>query len=334
MPEPIRIATRQSPLALWQANAVRDHLLESDPSQPVELLPITTRADRWLETPLSKIGGKSLFVKELEQALFEARADIAVHSMKDVTAVLPEGLVISTVMEREDPFDAFVSNTCTGFEQLPQGAIVGTCSPRRLTQLLAKRPDLTIRDLRGNVNTRLAKLDAGEFDAIILACAGLRRLGFDERIKQTLDTELCLPAVGQGIIGIETRSDDSAIRQRLQGLHNIDSATRLSAERACSRALNGGCSAPIAGFSTLAGTRLEMTARVISMDGKTLLEATGERDRAEAEALGESLAKALCAQGAQKLLDDAARVAAAAVELMPDEAEVAARAENSGTEPG
>ncbi|MEE9319120.1 MAG: hydroxymethylbilane synthase [Granulosicoccus sp.] len=330
MPEPIRIATRQSPLALWQANAVRDRLLESDPSQPVELLPMTTRADRWLETPLSKIGGKSLFVKELEQALFEGRADLAVHSMKDVTAVLPEGLVISTVMQREDPFDAFVSNKYTGFEQLPQGAIVGTCSPRRLTQLLAKRPDLTIRDLRGNVNTRLAKLDAGEFDAIILACAGLRRLAFDERIKQTLDTELCLPAVGQGIIGIETRSGDAAIQKRLESLHDNDSATRLSAERAYSRALNGGCSAPIAGFSTLAGDRLKMTARVISMDGRILLEASGERARGEAESLGESLAKELCAQGAQKVLDDAARAAAAAIELMPHEVELAARRNNSG----
>lgn len=306
MPDVIRIATRQSPLALWQANDVRARLLQNDPALQVELLPLTTKGDRWLGTSLAKLGGKGLFIKELELALLDGRADLAVHSMKDVTASLPDGLGISTVLAREDPYDALVSARYSRLEELPGNAVIGTCSPRRLSQLLNYNPDFVIHDLRGNVNTRLAKLDAGEFDAIILACAGLRRLGFVERIQQTLSVELCLPAVGQGIIGIETRNSDGQLRKRLAPLHDADTASRLAAERALSAELNGGCSAPIAGYTELAGQTLTLTGRVISMDGKTLLACTSSANVNKARHLGIEVANRLRDQGAQAILDAAA----------------------------
>lgn len=313
MPDPIRIATRQSPLALWQANEVLDRMSQLDAEAKIELLPMTTKADRWLETPLSKIGGKGLFVKELEQSLYDKRADLAVHSMKDVTAVTPEGLIISTVLSREDPFDAFVSNRYASLEELPKGAIIGTCSPRRMSQLRAYDPSIQTMNLRGNVNTRLAKLDSGEYDAIILACAGLKRLGFEDRIRHALATSICLPAVGQGIIGIETRTEDTALRARLQALHDEDAAARLTAERALSARLNGGCSAPIAGFATLEGDTLHMTARVIALMGNTVLEVSGTAPRGDAQLLGQSLAEQLIDQGAQALLDEAEAITAAEI---------------------
>jgi len=315
MSEIIRIATRSSPLALWQANAVRDRLLALDPETPVELCPMKTKGDLWLETSLAKLGGKGLFVKELERALIDKEADLAVHSMKDVTAVMPEGLMISTVLEREDPFDALVSNNYQSLDALPRDAVIGTCSPRRLSQIKHYNSDFEIRDLRGNVNTRLKKLDDGQFDAIILACAGLKRLGFDDRIAATLPVETSLPAVGQGIIGIEVRSDDTALQKRLSALHDNPAAVRLRAERAVSATLNGGCSAPIAAYSVLNGQQLTLDARVISLDGKTLLR-TSETislrhslaDNAclqEAHDLGVRAAKHLFEQGAQAILDSA-----------------------------
>ena len=315
MSDIIRIATRESPLALWQANAVRDRLLALDPDTPVELRPMKTKGDVWLETSLAKLGGKGLFVKELERALMDNEADLAVHSMKDVTAFMPEGLVISTVLEREDPFDALVSNKYNSLEALPKDAIIGTCSPRRLSQIKHYNEGFDIRDLRGNVNTRLKKLDDGLFDAIILACAGLKRLGFEERIAETMSVETSLPAVGQGIIGIEVRSDDTALQTRLANLHDDPAAIRLRAERAVSATLNGGCSAPVAAYCVLQGHALTLDARVISLDGKTLLKtretidlsaALGdEASLTQAHELGVRAAGTLLDQGAQAVLDNA-----------------------------
>lgn len=310
MPDPIRIATRSSPLALWQAEHVRTRLLASEPDAPVELVPMTTDGDRWLGTSLARLGGKGLFVKALESALLEHDADLAVHSMKDMTAMLPEGLVIATVLERENPFDAFVSTRHASFDALPTGAIVGTCSVRRRAQLLAARPDLEIRDLRGNVNTRLAKLDAGEFDAIVLAAAGLLRLGFASRIRHELSRELSLPAVSQGTIGIECRDNDRDLKTRLEALHDHDSADRMAAERAFSAALNGGCSAPIAAFATLDGNRLSLEGRVFAHDGSERLIERIDGDRRAGVDLGERLAATLLERGAQGLLDTAAAVLA------------------------
>ncbi len=306
MSDLIRIATRSSPLALWQANDVRDRLLANDPSATVELVPMTTKGDQWLDTSLAKLGGKGLFVKELESALLENRADLAVHSMKDVTAVLPEGLIISTVLEREDPYDAFVSNTCENLESLADDAIIGTCSVRRQSQLLAHRPSWQIHELRGNVNTRLAKLDEGQFDAIILASAGLKRLGFDDRIRHSLPVDLCLPAIGQGTIGIEIRANDRRLADRLASLHHPQSAQRLTAERALSASLNGGCSAPIAGHSTLDGSDLTLHGRVVALDGSTLLAHDVTGPASDAHAIGLAVAEHLRSQGAQALLDEAA----------------------------
>lgn len=320
MTQTLRIATRQSPLALWQAEHVRERLIAAHEGLKVELVPLSTRGDQWLETPLSRVGGKGLFVKELERALYAGDADLAVHSMKDVEAVLPEGLSLVSILEREDPADALVpriGDTLNTLDDLPHGARVGTCSLRRRSQLLAARPDLTIGMLRGNVNSRLAKLDAGEHDAIILAAAGLQRLGLEARIGARLTPEACLPAIGQGIIGIEARSDDAHTRALLAPLHASDSALRLAAERAVSRTLNGGCSAPIAGHATLAGQRLELTARVIELNGETTLHrveaidldtSAGEDVQiSAANALGERVATALLEQGAQRVLDRAAK---------------------------
>ncbi len=321
---PLRIATRRSPLALWQAEHVRELLVRAEPGAAVELVPMTTTGDQRLDRPLATLGGKSLFVKELERAMLDGEADLAVHSMKDVSADLPDGLAIATVLEREDPHDAFVSNAYPELAALPPGARVGTASLRRRAQLLAARPDLAIGMLRGNVNSRLAKLDAGEHDAIILACAGLERLGFAHRIAERLDPAVCLPAIGQGIIGIELRADDAALAARLAPLHDASTALRLAAERALSRRLNGGCSAPIAGHATLDGSTLRMVARVIAIDGTRTLEAAdsmalvgtdaatlgSSATLAAAAALGTSLAERLLGNGAEALLRDAEAVVA------------------------
>lgn len=305
MPSTVRIATRKSPLALWQAETVQQQLLAAHSAIQVELVPMTTEGDQRLDKPLYRLGGKQMFVKELEAAMMEKRADLAVHSMKDVAAELPDGLTLCTFMEREDPTDALVSNHYSTLDDLPAGAVIGTCSVRRRAQLLAYRPDFRIKNLRGNVGTRLGKLDAGEYDVIILASAGLKRLGLHDRIASTLPIGLSLPAAGQGIVGIEVRTDDTALQELLAPLHNHDAADRLIAERAVTRTLNGGCSAPVAAYAVLDEDQITMVARVIAIDGKTTLEETVTGHRADADELGVQAANALIKLGAKKLLADA-----------------------------
>lgn len=302
MAETIRIATRKSPLALWQAEHVAEALRRAHPGLRVEILGMTTRGDKILDAPLAKIGGKGLFVKELEQGLLEGSADIAVHSTKDVPVDFPEGLFLPVILEREDPRDAFVSNRYEQLADLPQGARVGTSSLRRQCQLAARRPDLDIQPLRGNVNTRLAKLDSGEFDAILLAAAGLMRLGFEERIRSRLSIDESLPAIGQGAVGIECRTGDARVLALLAPLHHPDSATRVWAERAMNRRLQGGCQVPIAGHAVLKGDELWMRGLVGTPDGACLLVAEHQVPRAQAEELGMQVADDLIAQGAHAIL--------------------------------
>ena len=302
MSDTIRIATRKSPLAMWQAEHVAAALRAAHPGLQVELLGMSTQGDKILDTPLAKIGGKGLFVKELEQGMLEGTADIAVHSMKDVPVELPEGLHLSVIMEREDPRDAFVSNTYKSVDELPQGATVGTASLRRQCQLSARRPDLKIAPLRGNVNTRLRKLDDGEFDAIILASAGLIRLEFGERITAFIDAGDSLPAIGQGAVGIECREDDERINALLEPLHHRDTAVCVRAERAMNHRLMGGCQVPIGGFAVLEGDELYMRGLVGEPDGSRIIRAEGCAPAAEAEQLGVGLAEELLANGAESIL--------------------------------
>lgn len=304
----ITIATRQSPLALWQANHIKHQLQSRDPKCRVDLLAVVTRGDKILDTPLAKIGGKGLFVKELEQALLDKRATIAVHSLKDVPMELPKGLTLGAYCARHKPTDAFVSNRFASLEDLPCGATVGTSSLRRQCQLLAHRPDLTIRSLRGNVGTRLAKLDAGEYDAIVLATSGLERLGLFDRARP-IATETLLPAVGQGALAIECR-DDPEILAYLADLDDEDSRYCSLAERALNHSLQGGCQVPIAGFAVRDGQTLSLQGRVGTPDGKTLLKARAacvlSDDRvaaaAQAQQLGKDVAATLLEQGAQPIL--------------------------------
>ncbi|MDO9322425.1 MAG: hydroxymethylbilane synthase [Pseudomonas sp.] len=298
----IRIATRKSALALWQAEFVKASLEQAHPGLSVSLVPMVSRGDKLLDAPLAKIGGKGLFVKELETALLENEADIAVHSMKDVPMDFPAGLGLYCICEREDPRDAFVSNTFANFDELPAGSVVGTSSLRRQAQLLAVRPDLKIHFLRGNVNTRLAKLDAGEYDAIILAAAGLIRLGFAARIRDAISVEASLPAGGQGAVGIECRSADLDIHALLAPLHHRETALRVSAERALNKHLNGGCQVPIACYALLEGEQLWLRGLVGQPDGSQLLRADARAASADAEALGVQVAEALLAQGAAEIL--------------------------------
>jgi len=298
----IRIATRKSALALWQAEFVKARLEQAHPGLVVTLVPMVSRGDKLLDSPLSKIGGKGLFVKELETALLDNEADIAVHSMKDVPMDFPEGLGLFCICEREDPRDAFVSNTYASLDDLPQGSIVGTSSLRRQAQLLTRRPDLQIRFLRGNVNTRLAKLDAGEYDAIILAAAGLIRLGFEQRITSPISIEDSLPAGGQGAVGIECRSADPEIHALLTPLHHADTAVRVTAERALNKHLNGGCQVPIACYAVLEGEQIWLRGLVGEPSGGVLLSADARAPRAHASELGVQVAEALLAQGAGDIL--------------------------------
>lgn len=302
MPRLLRIATRRSALALWQAEHVAARLRAAHAGLEVALVPLTTRGDRILDAPLAHIGGKGLFIKELETALLEERADIAVHSMKDVPVALAEGLTIAAVLEREDPRDAFVSNVAASLDDLPLGARVGSSSLRRQCQLRARRPDLALVTLRGNVDTRLAKLDAGEYDAVILAAAGLKRLGLAGRIGQYLAPEICLPAIAQGTIGIECRAGDEMAATLVAPLNHEPTAIRTRAERALNRALMGGCQVPIAGYAELDGRRLRLRGLVASPDGTTVI--AGEREGAagEAERLGEALAAELLERGAARIL--------------------------------
>lgn len=300
----LRIATRKSKLALWQAEFVKAELQRFHPELEVELVTFTTQGDIILDTPLAKIGGKGLFVKELEAAMLDGRADIAVHSMKDVPMEFPEGLGLSVICERENPTDAFVSNKYTSLADLPQGARLGTSSLRRQCQALAARPDLKVSSLRGNVQTRLGKLDADEFDAIILASAGLIRLELKDRIAQFIADDIMLPAGGQGAVGIECRSDDQATQALLAPLHHQTSAYRVMAERALNRRLEGGCQVPIACYATLDDDQLHLRGLVGSEDGQNIIstEIRGHVDNAEQ--LGIQAAEDLLAKGAGKILSD------------------------------
>lgn len=298
----LRIATRKSPLALWQAEYVASRLRAAHPDLRVELVGMTTRGDKLLDAPLAKVGGKGLFVKELEQGLLEGRADIAVHSMKDVPVEFPEGLHLAAILEREDPRDALVSHRYRSFAELPADARIGTSSLRRQCQIKCRLPGCSLYDLRGNVNTRLAKLDAGEFDAIVLASAGLKRLGFQERIAETLTPEQCLPAIGQGAIGVECRSTDTRTNALLVPLHHPPTAWCVLAERAMNRRLDGGCQVPIAGFAQLEGDTLSLRGLVGNPDGSGIIRAEAVGHPSTFEALGKRVAEHLLDQGADEIL--------------------------------
>jgi len=302
MSETIRIATRKSPLALWQAEHVAAELKKAHPGIVIEILGMTTQGDKILDTPLAKIGGKGLFIKELEQGLLSDQADIAVHSMKDVPVELPEGLHLAVIMQREDPRDAFVSGRFKSIDDLPQGACVGTSSLRRQSQLAELRPDLQIKSLRGNVNTRLRKLDEGEYDAIILASAGLIRLGFQERITAFIGPEQSLPAIGQGAVGIECRVDDERVNALIAPLHHAETAACVHAERAMNQRLNGGCQVPIAGYAMLESGHLWLRGLVGEPDGSQIIRGEVEGTPAEAEAMGMGLAEQLLEWGAGEIL--------------------------------
>jgi hydroxymethylbilane synthase len=302
----LRIATRRSALALWQAEHVADLLRTAHPGVTVELVPMSTQGDKILDTPLSKVGGKGLFTKELEVAMREGRADLAVHSCKDVPAELPDDMVLAAFLEREDPRDAFVSNHHANLAALPAGARVGTASLRRECQLRASRPDLAIQSLRGNVNTRLAKLDAGEHDAIILASAGLVRLGFGRRIRAQIAPEDSLPAVGQGTLALECRADDADAIARLKVLEHARTAVRTRCERAFNHRLKGGCQVPIAGYAELLpideGGGLRLRGLVGAVDGSRIVRGEQLGPLMQPEALGIALAEQLLGEGADALL--------------------------------
>jgi hydroxymethylbilane synthase len=304
MTDTIRIATRKSPLAMWQAEHVAEALRNAHPGINVQIHGMSTQGDKILDTPLAKIGGKGLFVKELEARMLEGDADIAVHSMKDVPVELPEGLHLAVIMEGEDPRDAFVSNDYASLDELPKGAVVGTSSLRRQCQLSDRRPDLEIKSLRGNVNTRLKKLDDGEYDAIILAAAGLIRLGFGDRIRSTIEPEDSLPAIGQGAVGIECRVDDERVNGLLAPLHHADTASRVLAERAMNTRLEGGCQVPIGGHAVLKDDEIWMRGLVGTVDGSEIIRAEIRGPRDEAEALGTALADELLQHGAKEILKE------------------------------
>ena len=300
----LRIATRKSPLALWQAHYVSNMLQHHHPELKIELVTMVTQGDKILDTPLAKVGGKGLFVKELETGMLEGRADIAVHSMKDVPVEFPTGLRLAVICEREDPRDAFVSNNFATLEDLPQGARLGTSSLRRQSQIAALRPDLKIIDLRGNVNTRLKKLDDGEYDAIILAAAGLKRLEFEARITQYIDTDVCLPAIGQGAVGIECRSDDARVLNLIAPLNDNKTQIRVTAERAMNERLQGGCQVPIAGYAEFEKGLIMMRGLVGQVDGKKIIRGDIAGPADNAEELGIVLAEDLLSRGADKILNE------------------------------
>lgn len=304
----LRIATRQSPLAMWQAEYVQSRLQQLHPDLTVELVPMTTQGDKILGTPLTKIGGKGLFVKELEQAMLEGRADIAVHSMKDVPYQFPEGLELKVICEREDPTDAFVSNKYHNLDDLPCGANVGTSSLRRKIQLLKARPDLKITDLRGNVGTRLSKLDDGNYDAIVLASAGLKRLGLEERIRSQFEPELMLPAPGQGAVGIEARTNDPELDTILKPLQDDTTSLRVLAERTITKTLQASCQVPVAAFATIDNDTLSLRALVGGLD-QQIIEASAEGPAQDALAIGQKVSQELLELGARELIQELAATA-------------------------
>ena len=300
----LKIATRKSPLALWQAEFVKSKLETIYPDLKVELVKMTTQGDQILNSPLSKIGGKSLFIKELEVGIMEGRADIAVHSMKDIPYELPQGFEIGAILERESPFDAFVSNDFNSIQDLPVGARLGSCSLRRIVQVKALRPDLEILDLRGNVNTRLKKLDDGEYDAIILACSGLARLGFDNRIKQDLSPDDSLPAVGQGALGIEIEANDHEISSLIKPLIHKKTQIEVSAERALNATLQGGCSVAIGAFATSEESKLTLSGMVGNVDSGEIIRVQETGETSKPIDLGIRAAKKLLSLGARELLNE------------------------------
>ncbi len=303
MSTPLRIATRKSPLAMWQAEEVARRLKNFHADLEIELVPMTTKGDQILNSPLSKVGGKGLFVKELEVAMLEGRADIAVHSMKDVPMEFPEGLQLSAVLERDDPRDAFLSDKYQSLDDMPEGAILGTSSLRRQTIIKSSYPHLTIKMLRGNINTRIAKLEAGDYDAIILAASGLKRMGFDDRITSIIPPEKMLPAVGQGALGIEGRVDDPDVDKLLAPLRDTETTLRLTTERAMNNRLNGGCQIPVAGYSEITGDSIHLRACIGYPDGSQIFYAEQTASTDEAEALGIRVAEELIALGGDKVLE-------------------------------
>jgi len=302
IPTKIVIATRESALAIWQANFIRHWLVELYPQSEISLLSMTTLGDQILDTTLSKIGGKGLFIKELEQSMSDGRADIAVHSMKDVPMNIPTGYVLAAIVKREDPRDAFISNQYTSLEVLPTGSVVGTSSLRRESQLRARFPHLQVQPLRGNVQTRLRKLDEGQYAAIILAAAGLKRLGLANRITTLLSPEQSLPAVGQGALGIECLSDKSDLVKLMQPLHHLETAQCVEAERAMSRELGGSCQVPLGGFAEITGKELHLRGFVASPDGSCMVSDQLSGKAETGETMGIHLARNLKAQGADEIL--------------------------------
>ena len=300
----LTIATRKSPLALWQAEFVKAELEKAHPSLEVTLLPMSTKGDKILDVPLAKIGGKGLFTKELEDRMLEGKADIAVHSMKDVPMELPEGFALGAILERHAPTDAFVSNDYAHFNDLPQGATLGTSSLRRKAQLMALRPDLIIKDLRGNVGTRLGKLDAGEYDAIVLATSGLQRLQMGDRIRHQFDPETCLPAVTQGTLGIEYFAKDQDVYELIRVLNHNDTEIRTRAERAMNHRLEGGCQVPIGVYAELEAEQIHLKGLVATLDGSEVLIESASGSAEHPEALGVQVAEALLERGADRILAD------------------------------
>ena len=298
----IIIASRESRLAMWQAVHVQGRLAALNPDSQVEILGMTTRGDQILDRPLAEIGGKGLFIKELEVAMQEGRAHLAVHSMKDVPMVMPDGFVLAAISARENPCDAFISNTYSGLDELPPGAVVGTSSLRREAVLRARYPQLVIKALRGNLDTRLKKLDAGEYDAIILAAAGLIRLGLKDRIKAMLTPEQSLPAPGQGALGIEVLAGDATMAAVVAPLNDAMTAHCVKAERALSRALGGSCQVPLGGYAVIDNGQLWLRGFVASVDGRRMVAAEIRGNPADDEALGLQLAADLRAQGADAIL--------------------------------
>jgi hydroxymethylbilane synthase len=304
MKKTLRIATRKSPLAMWQAEFVKAELEKAHPGLTVELLPMSTKGDKILDVPLAKIGGKGLFTKELEDRMIAGEADIAVHSMKDVPMELPEGFALGAILERHEPTDAFVSNHYECFDDLPQGAVLGTSSLRRKAQLMAARPDLVVKDLRGNVGTRLGKLDAGEYDAIVLATSGLKRLELDERIRHELAPETCLPAVSQGTLGIEYFEKEDDVLALIQVLNHRDTEIRTRAERAMNHRLEGGCQVPIGVYAELKGDEIYLRGLVGALDGSEIIRAEATGPQTDPETLGVGVAEDLLAQGAGAILQE------------------------------
>ena len=298
----LKIGTRQSLLALWQSNHIAACLRKQYPDCEVVLKKIVTKGDRILDVPLAQIGGKGLFTKEIEEDLLSGEVDLAVHSLKDMPTVLPEGLCLTAITERANVGDAFVSNKYNSFAELPLGAVVGTSSLRRKAQLLAARPDLTIRDLRGNVDTRLRKLDEGLYDAIILAAAGLERLGHGDRIKAVIPSSVCLPAVGQGALAIECRTNDAEVRQMLDFLNDAPTVYATNAERAFLGLLEGGCQVPIGVHADVEGDKIKIEAIIAALDGSTVLRDTVEGTASDAVALGQALGRKMLANGGQEIL--------------------------------